>query len=332
MPRTRIITLEKHLPYFIASLLPGLAMLSNNEFNSDSHWYIITIKWLLISLFLFGLWKFIEYFIGLKNNWKRWLSIISGCILYILLFLFIEYVILPKTLQMNETMPAWTLGVKMFLGAFLFFVIIQSLKTARDHEKLRVEFYEMQSENLKAQLNQLQQQINPHFLFNCFSILRTMVRANDPQSEAFVLHLSDVYRQILQKRESAYNTLKDELAFLHSYIYLMKLRHENALFIDIQVSDESLEYHVPIFSLQLLVENCIKHNVVSENKPLYIKMYQTNKQNIIVSNNYQPKKTVNESFGLGIENLKTRYELIGIVDGVIITQTETEYATTLELF
>ena len=158
-----------------------------------------------------------------------------------------------------------------------------------------------------------------------------MVRSHDSQSEEYILRLSDVYRQILQNRESTVVSLQEELEFLQSYIYLMKLRHEDALNFDIHISDESLQLKIPIFSLQLLIENCIKHNIASESKPLYIRLFQNNLNSITISNNYQPKKSENLSFGLGTDNLRARYELLGLKDGVQIMQNDTEYSTTLQL-
>ena len=248
------------------------------------------------------------------------------------MFLLSEHYFFPSYIQLNEVIPVWAVGIRLFLGTLLFLTIILSFQTANDKEKLRVENISLQSENLKAQLNQLKQQLNPHFLFNSLSALRRMIRSKDKQSEEYLLKLSDVYRHILQNRESANVTLKEELGFLNSYIYLMKLRLEDALIFDINISDESLNYNLPVFSLQLLVENCIKHNMASESNPLRISIFQTNRQNIIVSNNLQPKKNTDESFGLGIENLKRRYELLGLKKGVQIEQNGTEYVTTLALF
>jgi two-component system, LytTR family, sensor kinase len=115
-------------------------------------------------------------------------------------------------------------------------------------------------------------------------------------------------------------------------MYLMNLRQENAIFAEVRVADEALNYHLPSFSLQLLAENCIKHNVVSEAKPLTIRLYQKDLQSLTIENNYQPKAKKNESFGIGIQNLKKRYKLEGITQGVLIEQNEITYSTTIKLF
>jgi sensor histidine kinase YesM len=323
---------EKYLPYIISLVLPRINILSNQPFETNTEWYIVLTSWLSASVFLFLLWKVLEKLLNISKSTYKWAAVVFASFALIIIFSTISHLYLRPIIKLPENDWQWILGLRLLLGTILYIAIIQSLRSAKEREKFRVENISLQSENLKAQLNQLRQQVNPHFLFNSLSTLRSMVRANDPQSEEYILKLSDVYRQILQKRESAVVTLGEELEFLKAYIYLLKLRHENALTVEIKIIDESLQYSLPAFALQLLVENCIKHNVVSEAHPLNIHIFQPEASIITVFNNYQPKSTSDESFGLGTENLKSRYELLGITDGIQIEQTETHYVTTLKLF
>jgi sensor histidine kinase YesM len=112
----------------------------------------------------------------------------------------------------------------------------------------------------------------------------------------------------------------------------MKVRHEDSLKIKIEINPKSHHYSIPIFALQLLLENCIKHNVVSRNKPLEIHIYQKDQVTITVSNNYQPKHESIKSNGLGLSNLSERYKLMKIDNGLIIDNTSSYYAVTLKLF
>jgi LytS/YehU family sensor histidine kinase len=112
----------------------------------------------------------------------------------------------------------------------------------------------------------------------------------------------------------------------------MKVRHENALKIKIEINPQSHQYSIPIFALQLLIENCIKHNVVSSSKPLEIHIYQKDKVTITVSNNYQPKHESNQSSGLGLSNLFERYNLLGIDNGLVTDNTDSHYIVTIKLF
>jgi two-component system, LytTR family, sensor kinase len=189
----------------------------------------------------------------------------------------------------------------------------------------------LQAENIEAQFNLLIQKVNPDFLFHSLTTLQMMVKSDDPKAEEYILKLADVYRQTLKKERSAVS-LEEELAFLQSYLFLMRYGQEKAITFDVQVSDASLGYQLPVFSLQLLGENCIKHNVFSETQPLHIQLFQKDPKSITIANNYQPKGVPTESFGVGIENLKMRYVLLGIEDAVTIEQNETTYATTIKLF
>jgi two-component system, LytTR family, sensor kinase len=323
---------ERYLPYIISLLLPGISILSSNSTDIMSGWYPLLPRWLTISFFLFALWKLIELVLLIPAKPARWIALVFCPVIFIILFLLAEQYLFPSHMRLSDSVPLPVAGIKLFLGSVLYIAIITGFKTAHEREKLRVENISLQSENLETQLILLRRHVNPHFLFNSLSTLRGMIRSGDPQSEEFLLKLSDVYRQVLQNRESADISVKEELEFLDSYIFLLKIRYEEAITFAIQVSEESLKYSLPVFSIQLLVENCIKHNTASQSKPLHIRIYQTSPQNIIVANNIQPGKRKGESFGIGISNLERRYELMGLTDGIRIEQTESEYTATLSLF
>ena len=286
----------------------------------------------MLMVFLTILWKVLEVLLNISNKSYKWMAVLTAISSLAIIYSGLAHLFLGDYTKVHEANLQLLFALRFFLAAILIITIIQSLRSAKEREHFRNKNILLQAENLEAQLDQLRQQVNPHFLFNCLSTLLSMVRQNDPQSEEYILKLSDVYRQILQKRESAVVTLGEELEFLKAYIYLLKLRHENALSVEIKIIDESLQYSLPAFALQLLVENCIKHNIVSGAHPLNIQLFQPEVSIIIVSNNFQPKSTTDESFGMGTENLKIRYELLGITDGIKIEQTETDYSTTLKLF
>ncbi len=221
--------------------------------------------------------------------------------------------------------------LRNLMHIFILITLIGSIKSIKERAKFNSDNISLQTENVKAQFNLLLQQVNPHFLFNSLTTLQAMVRSKDVRTKDFIVKLGDVYRQTL-KAEKRTVTLKEELDFFNSYMYLMRLRQEEAIFLEVHVLDASLAYHLPVFSLQLLAENCIKHNIVSKAQPLYIRLYQKDAKSITISNNYQPKALKSESFGIGINNLKKRYALAGIEDGVSIKQDETIYETTIKLF
>jgi LytS/YehU family sensor histidine kinase len=159
-----------------------------------------------------------------------------------------------------------------------------------------------------------------------------MIRNSNPNSEIFLMKLSSLYRQILQTRDQDYISLEEEIEFLDAYLYLMKVRHENALKIRIEINPQSHQYSIPIFALQLLVENCVKHNIVSVSKPLDIHIFQKDEVTITVSNNYQPKQQPVNSHSVGLSNLSDRYQLMGIDNGLEIDKTDSHYNVTIKLF
>lgn len=167
----------------------------------------------------------------------------------------------------------------------------------------------LKRESLNAQLNALRTQVNPHFLFNNLNTLVSLIPENQQQATQFVQQLSRVYRHILEVREEQHIPLRDELDVLKSYAFLLHTRFGNNLQIRIEVSDLMLGHHIVPLSLQLLMENAIKHNIVSADKPLIISVF-INGTNLVMENNLQPKRQLNESTGIGLENISNRYRLI----------------------
>jgi two-component system, LytTR family, sensor kinase len=320
----------KYLPYMYPVLMPILTLfafkVSVNSFQDALRYWLFTGFLQLVLLVVIQK----AVYLTAYNKPIRWLiGSLIGCF-FLVIYLSLEYNVFHFTAQFanpNKWMPALrnTLNIPIFIALF------ESIKSAAERKKIHIDNIALENENAKAQFNLLLQQINPHFLFNCFTVLQAMVRSKDTRTEAFIIKLAEVYRQSL-KTETGTVTLREELDFFNAYMYLMTLRQEEAIFVDVQVSDESLTYHLPAFSLQLLAENCIKHNIVSEANPLHIRLYQKEPKTLTISNNYQPKAVKNESFGIGIENLKKRYALEGIVKGVQIENNETTYSTTIKLF
>lgn len=321
---------EKYLPYAYPILMPIITMYAFRipvQSFQDAVTYCLYTGFLQLLLLIMT--QRIVYS-TVYNKPIRWLMayIIGGLI--IVIYLFLEHNFFHFTARFAHPQK-WIPALRNSTNILIFIALLESIKSAAERRTLIVNNIKLKNENAQAQLNLLLQQINPHFLFNCLTVLQAMARSEDARTEAFIDKLGDVYRQTL-KTEKGTVTLREELDFFNAYMYLMGLRQENAVFVDAQVSDESLSYRLPIFSLQLLAENCIKHNIVSVSKPLTIRLFQKDPKSLTISNNYQPKPMKNESFGIGIENLKKRYVLEGIVAGVQIEQNETIYSTTIKLF
>lgn len=177
-------------------------------------------------------------------------------------------------------------------------------------------FYQTQMENehLKlatsvAHFETLKQQVNPHFLFNSLNILKTMVKSQDPKTEEYVVRLSDLYRNLLLSNQKEKVTLQEELEVLDNYIFMLKARFEDKLQVVQKIRPAENALFLPPLTLQMLVENCIKHNVVSGDKPLQIELLREG-DFLVVRNNLQPKRTVEESNHIGLENIRQRYLML----------------------
>jgi LytS/YehU family sensor histidine kinase len=162
----------------------------------------------------------------------------------------------------------------------------------------------LRREGLKSQYDSLRNQVNPHFLFNSLNALTNLVYENPDKAATFIKQLSEVYRYVLDTRDKELVSLKEELKFLDSYLFLQRIRFGNKLKVDVQLQGEQ---KVAPLVLQMLIENAIKHNVVSDDNPLSIRVFQDNGW-VVVENNRKTKKTLpEESTGVGLANIKSRY-------------------------
>ena len=168
----------------------------------------------------------------------------------------------------------------------------------------------LKRESLKAELNALKTQVNPHFLFNNLNTLSSLIPEDPKLAVDFVQQLSKLYRHILEVKDEQSILLQDELDVLKAYAFLLQTRFGNNLDVIINVPDEKLNRRIVPLSLQILMENAIKHNIVSSDKPLRIEVVALNGK-LMVSNNLQKKNQVNESTGIGLDNIRNRYKLLG---------------------
>lgn len=187
----------------------------------------------------------------------------------------------------------------------------------------------LKRENLAAQLNALRTQVNPHFLFNNLNTLSSIIPEDPKQAVDFVQHLSKVYRHILEVKDEKSISLKDELDLMNAYTFLLKTRFGDNLAVNINVSAEKMQKKIVPLSLQILMENAIKHNIVSAEKPLHIDVFAEN-GSLVISNNLQMKNQINESTGIGLDNIRNRYKLLSDKP-VKVTESETNFTVSIPL-
>ncbi|GAB3711926.1 hypothetical protein GCM10027592_49990 [Spirosoma flavus] len=168
----------------------------------------------------------------------------------------------------------------------------------------------LEKEKTEVQIRALQAQVNPHFLFNSLNSLSALIDDDRQQASLFLDELSSVYRYLLRANDQVLTTLGTELAFIQSYCHLLKTRHGEALRILLHVSPEMLNRQLPPLSLQLLVENAVKHNVALPNQPLTIAIGTNCNNQLLVRNNVQRKVVRVNSPGVGLANIWSKYEML----------------------
>ncbi|MFC5408695.1 sensor histidine kinase [Larkinella bovis] len=168
----------------------------------------------------------------------------------------------------------------------------------------------MQQEKTEVQMRALQSQVNPHFLFNGLNTLSSLIDESPRQASVFVDELSNVYRYLLRSNENDLVTLFDELRFLRSYFHLLQTRFGSSIALQVTVAPESREALLPPLTLQLLVENAVKHNIILPDQPLTIRIRTTSPDTLIVENNLQRKNLRIESNGVGLSNIDHKYRLL----------------------
>jgi two-component system, LytTR family, sensor kinase len=183
--------------------------------------------------------------------------------------------------------------------------------------------------SIEAQFEALRNQINPHFLFNCFNALSTLVYKDADTSAKFIAQLSKVYRYLLYNQEKKIVSLNEELEFMDSYLFLLKIRFGDNISIEKNISADANKFFIAPASLQMLIENAIKHNVVSTKNPLKIKIISQN-GSIEVINNLQEKAVKEDSTFIGLKNIKKRYEFLSDIP-VEIVKTHEEFRVKIPL-
>ena len=252
------------------------------------------------------------------------------------IFLLALLIMLSKTiLFQNYIIFNYSIAHIFFRGTasiLLIFITQFALNTNAKAQEVTIQNEMLKTENIKAQFEILRQQVNPHFLFNSLSTLRSMIRTKNEKSEVFVLKLSEIYRKLLLKRNDDFVTLKEEIGFINDYSFMLFARFDNMLQIKIEIQQEALEMKLPTFSLQVLLENCVKHNIISRESPLVVRIFNTNTESVTIENNLQPKIGNEEHSGYGLPNLVQRYSLLGFPDGVSVFSTENLFRVKIKLF
>jgi len=195
---------------------------------------------------------------------------------------------------------AWLLATAVIFANLFYFSIKQKDEITR-------QMMDLKKEMMASQYASLKNQISPHFLFNSLNTLTSLMYEDRDLASDFVTRLASTYRYILDNREHDLVDLDKELSFLDSYIFMMNVRHKDAVTITTEVHVDAKAYLIPTLSLQMLVENALKHNQYSIEKPLHISISTIQNDAIVVRNNVQKRTKAGETTKMGLQNIKKRY-------------------------
>lgn len=174
-------------------------------------------------------------------------------------------------------------------------------------ERLKEESYKLQQENLRIQYESLKNQINPHFLFNSLNVLTSLIRLDPALAEKFTEQMAKVYRYVLEHKEEDVVTLRTEMEFIRSYIFLLEIRFEQKIIVDIDLPPACLDQHVPPLTVQLLIENAVKHNVFSRSHPMVVMIRVDEEDFFTVANTLRKREVKMGTTGVGLRNISERF-------------------------
>ncbi|UKT64995.1 sensor histidine kinase [Pedobacter mucosus] len=323
---------------FVLSLAMVIGTMLLGQNIEKAKWWYFLIHFIKVCIPITGCWMMYGYFLANNFSWlpkypKALLSMVLGVIVSFMLAWVVD-AIQPQNYLYSENVGYDTpkeLYIQLsgaFFVSFLCYFVFSNSHTSTALQDTRVEKALLEQAHLRAQLISLQQQISPHFLFNSLSTLKTMVAEQAPKN--YIVQLAGVYRYVLRFNDQYLSTLDDELKFIVSYLYILNERFADSLKVNIKVEPAHRELLVPSLSLQLLVENAIKHNVCSPESPLFISITSDEHNGLRVENNFQPKKSRSDRTGTGLKNIIERYKIL-LDRSVEISKNNGKFTVTLPL-
>jgi sensor histidine kinase YesM len=269
-----------------------------------------------------------------------WIILMSALCGWIYKILFLQNISLNEIREIYPETIAQGLVIGIFT-AIVFAVLDHSLDSYNRLQKSQLAARQLMTQQLNLRFETLRNQISPHFLFNSLNTISSLVYRDIDLAEKFIRNLAGVYHSVLKNYEHSVISLDMELALVEHYSYLMQVRFENAFYLDIQSPDDPEKYCVPPLSIQMLVENAIKHNQLSQETPLRVRVYADG-DTLVVKNNYignpghvkigedlYQKPDKGRPQGVGLQNIQNRYKLL--MDRPITITRDTDFIVTLPL-
>jgi sensor histidine kinase YesM len=302
--------------FFVLTIIP---VLNGGIVSFDNHLKINFLYTMLYGMLLYYANAVLFMFLDsiYKNNRYAVKRLIIGFLSSFILSLFIifllrifEDVIIEKR-PLSEFLE-YEKPANYIVPSIVSFVVLLGIHALYFYKSLqenRVKEQKIIAGTASAKFESLKNQIDPHFLFNSLNVLSSLIEENPDNAQRFTTSLSKIYRYVLEQKDKELVSLEEELAFAKTYMNLLKMRFENSLFYELPTTILNPEAKVVPLSLQLLLENTVKHNVVSEQRPLHIRIYVEGDY-LAIQNDYQKKEVLQERKGVGLQNIINRYGII----------------------
>ncbi len=296
------------------------------------------VESILITFFIWEGNLLLDYFLEKKLPWHKrpgiriitqlpLSAIYSGTLMFITMWCFNEYVC---EIPYNE--QGLFLSISITIG-LLVSLILLSVETGlfffRNWKESLVQVEKYKSESAQANLENLKNQVNPHFLFNNLSVLSSLVYKDQDKAVDFINQLSKVYRYLLDNKNNELITLEEELKFISSYAYLLNIRYSPNLKIELLISDECKSLLLPPLTIQLLIENAIKHNEISSDSPLLIEL-KSSEKSLVISNKINRRISAEPSSKTGLKNIQKRYSYFTDLP-ILVNETESIFKVEIPL-
>lgn len=246
----------------------------------------------------------------LKDPVKRFLLGIIGAAAYsaMAMLTIIWFYKIVMDIDITDNNPK-TIYITVIL-AILVLTVLLAIEFLHSWRALALQEEKMKNEVLTSKFQLLKSQVNPHFMFNSLNTLTSLIHQNQDLAAKYVGQLSKVYRSVLSSAKNEIVTIEEELKILESYIFLQSIRFEDRLIVNINLSDSIKEKYIPPMALQILIENCIKHNEITKENPLNIEVFCEDEM-ICVKNKTIPKQILpGDNSSIGLSNIVARYEIL----------------------
>ena len=332
--------LVRHLKQFSIILLICyvIVVAINYEYGAKYNGFGFVKQFINVFTYTFGIYLantlvLSDYYLKRKKSLENFVvggilvNILTASVVLLLEFLGLVFVT-GKTaaaafefIKNNSTFMLW---FSMTISTTVYIVLL-----IRRKDKIEVTQQKDIAIKATASFETLKNQLDPHFLFNSLNVLSSLIEENPKKAQEFTVALSKIYRYVLDQKDKNLISIEEELNFAKLYVSLLKMRFEDAIIINFKIDADMNDFRIVPLSLQLLLENAIKHNIISDQKPLQIDIFKEGNY-LTVQNSYQKKQTFEKSTGIGLQNIMQRYNLVSNLE-IKIKQTNEYYIVKLPL-